>query len=200
MRIRCSTAAVIAPWLVIAILLFILSTSSAYSKADPVAVKIEPSQINATELAEELGVSAWSFNYSARLSNVWVEIIEGEKKTLLPPNLESLTAMNARMNAAQKARNRKTNGRINLFIKRGSVRLRVSGTYSQGGIAGFPDDGLWWGWKSINAVVPQRPSDELQMRPGDEITLLRYVVTNNDVPNGAQKVEVLLKAVLADDE
>lgn len=163
-------------------------TQEGIARNDAPAVK--PGQVDAAELAEYLGVSVWSFEYSGKLARIWVEIDAEGKKILVPDRPEDHPNLKLPPSGDHPEK-----GKVNLWVKKGEIALKVSGAYPGGYATGFGADELWWGWPSRCSSWSEQT---VKPRPGEEVTLLQYVVTNSQ--DSARKVTLLLKAKFAGEE
>ena len=164
-------------------------TQEGVARNDAPAVK--RGQVDAAELAEYLGVSVWSFEYSGKLARIWVEIDAEGKKILVPDRPEDHPNLKLPPSGEHPEK-----GKVNLWVKKGEIALKVSGAYAGGHSTGFGADALWWGWPSSGGTSWLQ--ETVKPRPGEEVTLLRHVVTNSQ--DSARKVTLLLKAEFAGEE
>jgi hypothetical protein len=172
-----------------------LSLITASGPSGPAAPRLEKSNLEAEELADFLGIDAWTFRYSGGRVRCWLEIQEGGRTAVEP--VDGVQDPN-RGNADAEQ------GKILLWIRRGEIRLRVHSGASKGGyFKSLAEDALWWGWKSSSGqehILPVRAGEKgVQVKPGEEVTLLRLmrqeVRDRAHESASARKVTILLKAI-----
>jgi hypothetical protein len=150
--------------------------------------------LEADELAEFLGITAWAFSYEGNPPRCWVEVAEEGQKTVSQRKILDVHEVNGGKEA--------DHGKILFFLRPGNLELRLNSGVSHGG-AGITlrQDALWWGWKATqgSSTRLQRP---LSAKSGQEVTLLRYDMEEAKEsakdPKSPRKVRLLLKATMAE--
>jgi hypothetical protein len=155
---------------------------------------VEPSKLEAQELADILGITVWTFRYSGGRVRCWLEIDENGKKTKEPPD---------GVQDPNKGNVKAKEGKILLWWRRGELALRTQSGASNGGyVKGLPQDALWWGWKGWSGST-QTFSPPMARGPGSEITLLRYeaveIPQEAKDPKQRRKVTIVLKALFPEE-
>jgi hypothetical protein len=158
------------------------------------APRLEPSKLEAQELADILGISVWTFRYSGGRVRCWLEIDENGNKTKKPP--DGVQDPNKGNVGAKE-------GKILLWWRREQLALRVQSRASAGNyVEGLAHDSLWWGWKTWSGSVSVL-STAGSRKPGSEITLLRYeaveIPEKAKDPKQPRKVTIVLKALFPEE-
>jgi hypothetical protein len=148
--------------------------------------------LEASELADFLGITAWTFHFKGGVPESWVEVIEKGQKTVSKSRILESREVNTVKEAQQ--------GKILLFVRRGGIELRIhSGASSGGAGIGLSPDALWWGWNSASGST-ERLQQPLSPQAGEEVTLLRHTMVENAAdakdPKHLRKVVMTLKARL----
>jgi hypothetical protein len=148
--------------------------------------------LEASELADFLGISAWTFHFEGGVPESWVEVIEDGQKTVSKPKILETREQNTVKEAQQ--------GKILLFVRRGAIELRIHSGVSSGGAGiALSPDALWWGWKSA-AGSTDRLQQPFVPKAAEEVTLLRQTMLETaDLakdPKHPRKVVMTLKARL----
>jgi hypothetical protein len=155
--------------------------------------KIEPGEVTAGELASFLGITVRTFRYSGGRVRVWYEV-EKDGETTRHPR-DGVRDPNDDPKAES--------GKILLWVKPGTISLRLHSGIAQGGYSqGLPTDALWWGWKSYS-TTEQSKSAPVTPAEGEEVTLLNYEVregpSDTKPPGEAKQIILRLKAKFGDD-
>ena len=148
--------------------------------------------LKASELADFLGITAWTFHFEGGVPECWVEVIEDGQKTVSKSKILESRELNTVKEAQQ--------GKILLFVRRGGIELRIHSGVSSGGAGiGLSPDALWWGWNSATGST-ERLQQPLSPKAAEEVTLLRHTMLENAAdakdPKHPRKVVMTLKARL----
>jgi hypothetical protein len=169
----------------------------------PERLSLEPAKLEADELANILGISSWTFQYSGGRMRCWLEITENGQKTIEPPKGLQVPAGSAAV--PEKRNDKDYDGRILLWWHRSEkgpeIGLRMDygterGRNGSNFLKALQPDALWWGWKGWSGSGGSTPPQIL--KPREEFTLLKYDVdeikeTAKD-PKAPRKITIELKA------
>jgi hypothetical protein len=148
--------------------------------------------LEASDLADFLGIAAWTFHFEGGVPESWVEVIEDGQKTVSKSKILESREVNT-VKEAQR-------GKILLFVRRGGIELRIHSGVSSGGAGiGLSPDALWWGWNSASGST-ERLQQPLSPKAAEEVTLLKHTMLENAADakdlKHPRKVVMTLKARL----
>jgi hypothetical protein len=170
----------------------------AAAEGQPGNARLGPSELEAQELAEHLGLSVWTFDYSGGRVRTWLEIDEDGKTTTFPDR-GGVQDPNQHNEAAKR-------GRILFWMEPGKLTLRIhSGASSGGASKGLPTDALWWGWKGYNTSSSSYKFETTATaRPGKTLTLLDFQAREDKEsakdPNKPRTIKLRLQAEFPEGE
>jgi hypothetical protein len=164
---------------------------------DAPATRFEPVDLTAEDLADILGVEAWTIRYSGGPVRCWLEIEETGQETM-PRRIPEQDSLG-------KGTSSKEGGQILLWWRRdpsgsgGVLNLDLRGGSSSGYTLGLGPDAFVFGWPSISAsFTPQGRRDPIPVVADREVTLMGYQAVEHK-PKGQtgepRRVKLTLKAM-----
>lgn len=153
------------------------------------ASQIEPTELNAEELAKILGIETYTFQYTGGPLFCWLEVDENGKKYSVPTG--------GPPDAFSEAYHKVTSGRVLIWWRPEDFGFRSTGGSGLYQRLSPGEDDLWFGWKQRTFKLDTLDKP-LTPKLGSEIVLLRYEVVESKEraknPDKPGRILLVLKA------